>query len=284
MIGIRPLFASAWMGLQHDLSWTNPALSLILRAVAPFASAMTTCLIYWFGTHFSQTVVFDPTRLAFVLVGSTLYAHVASYAWVPTVAIAEGKNLSVFPHIYLTSRSTAVYVAGRTLSSFATSVTTSVLALALAYYTLASFLSTSIPLMVTSITVLMLALALLVNIPGALALGYLLGAYSLYASKFEWSLPGYVAGLLMVFSGALFSPSILPWPISVGAWALPYTQFISAARDAIAPSSLNPASGYAGAILSCAVAGVALLFVSLLVYFAAERKARRDGVIDRRLA
>lgn len=284
MIGLRPLFASAWMGLQHDLAWTTPALSLILRAVAPFASAMTTCLIYWFGTHFSPTLVFDPSRLAFVLVGSTLYAHVASYAWVPTSAIAEGKNLSVFPHIYLTSRSTAVYVAGRTLSAFVISVTTSVLALALAYFALSSFLGTSIPLLVTPMTLLMLALALVVNIPGAMALGYLLGAYSLYASKFEWSLPGYVAGLLMVFSGALFAPTILPWPISAGAIALPYTQFISAARDAIAPSLLNPASAYAGSILECVAGGAVLLLVSLVVYFAAEKKARRDGVIDRRLA
>jgi ABC-type polysaccharide/polyol phosphate export permease len=245
---------------------------------------MTTCIIYWFGTRFSPTLAFDPSRLAFVLVGSTLYAHVASYAWVPTAAIAEGKNLAVFPHIYLAMRSTAVYVAGRMLSAFAISVTSSMLALALAYYALASFLSTAIPLVVTPASVLMLAAALLVNIPGALALGYLLGAYSLYASKFEWSLPGYVAGLLMVFSGALFLPSILPWPISAVAWALPYTQFISAARDAIAPSALNPPSAYPGAILSCAVGGTVLMLVSLLVYFAAEKKARRDGVIDRRLA
>ena len=284
MIGFRSLFASAWMGVQHDLAWTTPALSLVLRAVAPFASAMTTCIIYWFGTRFSPTVTFDPTRLAFVLVGSTMYAHVASYAWVPTVAIAEGKNLSVFPHIYLTSRSTAVYVAGRTLSSFVISVTTSMMALALAFYVLGSFLSTSIPLAISPVTVAMLAVALLANIPGALALGYLLGAYSLYASKFEWSLPGYVAGLLMVFSGALFSPSILPWPISAGAWALPYTQFIGAARDAIAPSLLNPPSAYPLAIAYCIVGGVVLLVVSLFVYFAAERKARKDGVIDRRLA
>jgi ABC-type polysaccharide/polyol phosphate export permease len=284
MIGARSLLASAWMGIQHDLAWTTPPLSLLLRAVAPFASAMTTCIIYWFGTSFSQAVTFSPSRLAFVLVGSTLYAHVATYAWVPTVAIAEGKNLSVFPHIYLTARTTATYLAGRTLSAFFISVTTSMLALAFAFYTLGSFIGTTIPLVITPATVAMLGLALVLNIPGALALGYLLGAYSLYASKFEWSLPGYVAGLLMVFSGALFSPSILPWPLSSGAAALPYTQFISAARDAIAPSAINPASDYAGALFYCVVGGLLLLAVGLLVYFAAERRARRDGVIDRRLA
>jgi len=279
MISFRSLFAAAWMGVQHDLAWTTPSAALLLRTVAPIASAMTASIIYWFGS--STANAFDPTRLAYVLVGSTLYAHIASYAWVPTVAIAEGKNLSVFPHIYITSRSSALYLAGRTVSAFLISMTTSVTALAVAYYLLGSFLHSTIPLVVTPTSAILLAAALLVNIPGALGLGYLLGGYSLYASKFEWALPGYVAGVLMVFSGALFPPSILPWPISAGASALPYTQFISAARYAII---YNQIDRFAVSLLYCAAGGLLLLAFSLWVYYAAERKARRDGVIDRRLA
>jgi ABC-type polysaccharide/polyol phosphate export permease len=281
MTSIRPILASAWMGIQHDIAWTTPVLSLALRAVAPFASAMTVSIIYWFGTTTGSTGTFTPARLAFVLFGSTLYAHVAAYAWVPTVAIAEGKNLSVFPHIYLTSRSTAFYVAGRLLSAFVISTVTSVAALILSYYVLGSFLSTQIPAVVTLGSVLMLSAALVANIPGALGLGYLLGAYSLYASKFEWSLPGYVAGLLMVFSGALFPTSILPWPISAGAYYLPFTQFIAAARGALLGV---PLGDYLYSLGLTLLGGGALLSVSLFVYFASERKARKDGVIDRRLA
>jgi len=281
MTSLRPILASAWMELQHDIAWTNPALSVALRVVAPFASAMTVSIIYWFGTTNSSAVLFSPDRLAFVLIGSTLYAHVASYAWVPTVAIAEGKNLSVFPHIYLTSRSTAFYVAGAALSSFVISTITSVAALILAYLALGSFLGTHIPAMVTLTSVAMVAAALVANIPGALGLGFLLGAYSLYASKFEWSLPGYVAGLLMVFSGALFPTSILPWPVSVGAQYLPFTQFIAAAREALLPGS---SGDYLTSMGLCLLGGAILLAVSLLVYFASEKKARKDGVIDRRLA
>ncbi|HZW85570.1 MAG TPA: hypothetical protein VFE91_06710 [Nitrososphaerales archaeon] len=281
MTSLRPLLASAWMGIQHDLAWTSPPLSLALRAVAPFASAMTVSFIYWFGTTNSPGGVFTPDKLAFVLVGSTLYAHVASYAWVPTVAIAEGKNLSVFPHIYLTSRSTAVYVAGRAFSSFLISTTTSVAALILGFYALQSFLGVQVPIVATPLSALLLAAALVANIPGALGLGYLLGAYSLYASKFEWSLPGYVAGLLMVFSGALFPTSILPWPVSVAAYYLPFTQFIAAARVSIVPSAPGD---YASSMVLCVIGGTILLAGALLIYFASEKKARKDGVIDRRLA
>jgi ABC-type polysaccharide/polyol phosphate export permease len=279
MTSFRPLFAAAWMGVQHDLSWASPGVALLLNVVAPTASAMTASIIYWFGS--STAGSFDPSRLAFVLVGATLYAHIAAYSWVPTAAIAEGKNLGVFPHIYITSRSSALYLAGRALSSFMVSTTTSMSALVVAYFVLGSFFHTTIPLVVNPSTVFMLAIALLVNIPGALGLGYLLGAYSLYASKFEWALPGYVAGLLMVFSGALFSPSILPWPFSVAAWGLPYTQFISAARDAIV---YNSVSAYGTALLYCAIGGAVALLLGLTVFRAAESKARKDGVLDRRLA
>jgi ABC-type polysaccharide/polyol phosphate export permease len=279
MTGVRSLFASAWMGVQHDLSWTTPSAALLLNTIAPIASAMTTSIIYWFGS--SAAGEFDPGRLAFVLVGSTLYAHIAAYSWVPTQAIAEGKNLGVFPHIYITSRSSALYLTGRTLSSFMISTTTSMAALTVAYFVLGSFFHTSIPLYITWSSILLLALALLVNIPGALGLGYLLGAYALYASKFEWALPGYVAGLLMVFSGALFSPSILPWPVSVAAAALPYTMFINAGRDAIV---YNLPGAYASAIAYCALGGALALVLGLGVFRASEARARKDGVIDRRLA
>ena len=280
MTSLRPLLASAWMGIQHDIAWTTPALSVGLRAVAPFASAMTVSIIYWFGASNSAAAVFSPSHLAFVLVGSTLYAHVASYAWVPTIAIAEGKNLSVFPHIYITSRSTSFYVAGRALSAFVISTITSVAALALAWYVLGSFLGVQIPVAVTPSSAVMLAAALLANIPAALGLGYLLGAYSLYASKFEWSLPGYVAGLLMVFSGALFPTTVLPWPVSVAAYYLPFTQFISAARGALLPGTAD----YLSSMLLCLLGGAVFYALGQLTYFAAERKARKDGVIDRRMA
>ena len=280
MTSLRPLFASAWMGIQHDIAWTTPPLSVALRAVAPFASAMTVSIIYWFGTNNSAAGVFTPDHLAYVLIGSTLYAHVASYAWVPTVAIAEGKNLATFPHVYITSRSTAFYLAGRAVSAFVISTITSVAALALAWYALGSFTGVQIPITVTPSSVIMAAGALVANIPAALGLGYLLGAYALYASKFEWSLPGYVAGLLMVFSGALFPTSILPWPLSVAAYYLPFTQFIAAARGALLPGS----GDYASSMALCILGGSILFIGSLLIYFGSERKARRDGVIDRRMA
>lgn len=276
---LRPIVASLRLGVSHDLSWTNPLLSLALRTVAPLASAIGVSIIYWLGSIHAQS--FDPARLSFVLVGVVLYTQIATYAYAPTLAIAEGKNLAVFPHVYIAPKSAALYLAGRTLGTFLVSLVSFAVALTGSYFVLADFLHTTIPLVITPASLLLLTVALVLNIPASLGLGFMLGAYSLFASKFEWALPSYISGLLMVFSGALFSPSILPWPLSAIANALPYTQFINASRDAIV--SWQPGA-YFEALGFSVVGGMAFLLVGLLLYGRSEQKARRDGVIDRRLA
>ena len=276
---LRSMGAVVWLGIYHDIAWTSPIAGLALMTVAPIASAMTTSIIYWLGA--TTVSSFDPSRIAFVLVGAVLYTHIAAYAYAPTLAIAEGKNLSIFPHVYITPRSSELYLAGRTIASFLISFTSSIVALAVAYYILSTVLKTAIPFIITPLSVTLLIVALILNVPAALGLGYMLGAYSLFASKFEWALPSYVAGILMVFSGALFPPSILPWPLSAFGNALPYTQFISAARDAIIYGSI---SSYIDAIAYSLVTGFLLLAFGLVLYRSSTKKARRDGVIDRRLA
>jgi ABC-type polysaccharide/polyol phosphate export permease len=276
---VRTIASTVWLGIYHDIAWTSPIVGIALRTVAPIASAITTCIIYWLGATTAGT--FEPSKLAYVLVGAVLYTHIAAYTYAPTVAIAEGKNLAVFPHIYITPRSSSSYLAGRTLASFLISFATSMIALIIAYYILCSIFHESIPLVVSPVSVGLLFLALILNVPGSLGLGFILGAYSLFASKFEWALPSYVAGMLMIFSGALFPPSTLPWPLSVFSTVLPYTQFISASRDAIIYSNI-PA--YFTALVYSLVGGILVLVFGFVLYMFSERKARRDGVIDRRLA
>ena len=114
-----------------------------------------------------------------------------------------------------------------------------------------------------------------------MGLGFLLGAYAIFASKFEWALPTYVSGLLMVFSGALFPVTLLPHPVSDAANVLPFTEFIRAAREVLLPGgSLSSYAGYLGLSL---LGGIILLGLGLLAFKYAERRARRLGVLDRKV-
>lgn len=275
---LRTIIASIWVGWHREFSWTNPFVGLAVKTIAPAASVLTALALYRFAS--TEAGTFSPDTLAYILVGASLYFHVAAYSWVPTLAIAEGKWSYVFTHVYMSPGSSPPYLAGRCLASFVTSTITSIASLVAAYFISILIFETQLPLVVTPVSASLLAVALIVNIPAAMGLGFLLSAYAIYASKFEWALPTYVAGLLMVFSGALFPVSVLPRPLSDGAEFLPFTQFIAAARDVLIYDSLYSYAYHIGVAL---LGGIVFLALGLLAYRYGENRARRSGVIDRKV-
>lgn len=279
---VRTIIASIRVGWSRDFGWTNPIIGFSLKTVAPIASTMTAATILYIGlTKAGISPSQLPYMLAYILLGATLYAHVSAYAWVPTLAIAEGKWTYVFPQVYVSPKSSPPYLAGRCLAAFASSTVTSIASLVVAVV-IASFLfSTVIPFVVSPLSVALLGLAIIVNIFASMGLGFLLGAYAIFASKFEWALPTYVSGLLMVFSGALFPVSLLPHPFSDVADVLPFTEFIRAARAVILPGGSMPSYFYYIALSF--VGGLVLLALGLLSFKYAERRARRLGVLDRKI-
>ncbi len=276
---VRAVLASVWVGWQRDFGWTNPGLGLSVKTIAPFASVMTASTVYYLGSTASKPSTFSPAYLAFILAGAALYMHIAAYSWVPTLAITEGKWSYVFQTVYVSPKSAPPYLAGRCLASFVTSAITSITALVGAYFAASSLFKTTIPFIVTPLTVTLLVLALLVNVLASMGLGFLLGAYAIYATKFEWALPTYVSGLLMVFSGALFPVTTLPRPLSDIANVLPFTEFIRASRAAL----IGPTDPYLYYIGLSFLGGVVFLGLGLLAFTRAEKRARRLGVLDKKV-
>jgi ABC-2 type transport system permease protein len=277
---LRSIVASVRVGWYREFNWTNPLLGFSMRTVGPLAGVIAASSVYFVGS--SGAGRFNPAQLAFILIGAALYAHVAAYSWVPTLAIAEGKWTYVFPQVYISPHSSLPYLTGRTLASFASSTLTVIVSLVLSFYVLSSIFHTSIPFIVTPLSVSLLFLAMLVNILAALGLGLLLSAYALFATKFEWALPTYVAGLLMVFSEALFPVSFLPHPVSDVANVLPFTEFMRASRQAmIQGGNVYSYFSYLGLAV---VGGIILLALGFLAFRYAENRARRLGVIDKKTA
>jgi len=276
---LRSVIASVRVGWYREFNWTNPLLGFSMRTIGPLAGVITASSVYYVGASAAVPSRFIPAQLAFILIGAALYAHVAAYSWVPTLAIAEGKWTYVFPQVYISPHSSLPYLTGRTIASFASSTMTVIVSLVLSFYVLSSIFHTNIPFIVTPISVSLLFLAMLVNILAALGLGLMLSAYALFATKFEWALPTYVAGLLMVFSEALFPVSSLPRPVSDIANVLPFTEFMRASRQAMIYGDMYSYSFYLG--LS-AIGGVIFLAMGFLAFRYAENRARRLGVIDKK--
>jgi ABC-2 type transport system permease protein len=280
-MSLKAIVASIRVGWYREFNWTNPIAGFSLRTVGPLAGVIAASTIYWVASTHNVPPSFEPSRLAYILIGAALYTHVAAYSWVPTLAIAEGKWTYVFPQVYISPHSSLPYLTGRTLASFVSSTLTVIVSLILSFYVLSSIFATSIPFIVTPLSVSLLLLAMVVNVLAALGLGLLLSAYALFATKFEWALPTYVAGLLMIFSEALFPVSFLPHPVSDIANVLPFTEFMRASRYAMIYGDMPSYFLYVG--LS-AIGGVIFLGLGFLAFRYAENRARRLGVIDKKTA
>ena len=120
---VRSLIASIRVGWSRDFGWTNPILGFSLKTVAPIASTMTALTILYIGFKNGASIASAqfPFQLGYIVIGATLYAHISAYSWVPTLAIAEGKWTFVFPQVYVSTKSSPPYLAGRCVASFASS-------------------------------------------------------------------------------------------------------------------------------------------------------------------
>jgi len=274
---LKAIFAAAWMGWQREMEWTNPVLSLFIKTVAPAAAVLSAAAVYWFGS--STVGLFTPGRLAFIVVGASLYGQVAAYVYVPTSAIAEGKWSNLYPQVVITPTSSIPYLAGRCLASFADSAPIVVISLAVSYYVSYALFGAPPTIIVSPTSALMVAVALILSLPSAMGLGYVLGSYSIFVSRWEWALPSYVSGVLMIFSEALFPANVLPYPFSLVAQALPFTYLMRASRAALIFDSWTL---YLTSLTYLLVGGLIFFAIGLLVFHLAEKSAREKGVLDKK--
>ena len=275
---LKPIYAAAWMGWQREMEWTNPLLSLLLKTLAPTAAVLTAAAVYWFGS--STAGLFTPDRLAYILVGASLYGQVGAYAYVPTSAISEGKWSNLYPQVYITPSSSIPYLAGRSIAAFAESAPVVVISLAVSYYASLALFGAPPTLTVSLASAVMVAVALLASLPAVLGLGYVLASYSVFVSRFEWALPSYVSGVLMIFSEALFPANILPSPLPLVAQAVPFTYLMRASRAALIYNSL---SLYILSLAYLAAGGVILLVIGIVVFRLSEHSARSKGLLDKKV-
>ena len=275
---LKGIYAAIWMGWQREMKWTNPALSFLIKTVAPTAAVLGAAAVYWFGSSFAG--LFTPERLAYIVIGASLYAQVGAYAFVPTSAIAEGKWSNLYPQVYITPTSSIPYLAGRCLASFVDSAPVVAISITASYYASYTLFGAAPTILVSLMSILMVTAALLLSLPAALALGYILGSYSIFVSRFEWALPSYVSGVLMIFSEALFPASILPYPLSLIAEALPFTYLMRASRAALISDSWTL---YVNSMAFLALGGIILFAIGIVAFSYAERSARARGFIDKKV-
>ena len=81
--------------------------------------------------------------------------------------------------------------------------------------------------------------------------------------------------------GALFPVTLLPYPFSLVAQYIPFTEFINVARDVLLYYNIPD---FFSSILVGFAGGLLLILISYFAYDYSEQRARKVGILDRRLA
>lgn len=274
---MRRLLATIRLGLERELGWTFPPLVVLLSAIPTTASVLIVVMIYWVGASAAGGA--DPSWIAFLIVGASLYTHFSSYIWAPISAVSEGKAAYTYPLVFI-AHSSLTYISGRVIASFIESLLSALIALGASAAIVEAILGVSPPIIFTPLSLSLFTLGMVVGLMAALGLGLLLGAYSIFVSRLEWGLPVYISGVLMIFSEAIFPTSQLPQPLPVIAESLPFTHIIRASRAAL----LGNVSRYPTELLYSVILSLTWLIIGTAVYLYAEKQGRKKGYIDYRVA
>lgn len=273
---MRKVLASIALGLERELGWTYPPLVILLSTVPATASVLTVVMVYWFGASAAGGA--NPGWVAFLIVGASLFAHLASYIWAPLSAVSEGKTSYTYPLVFI-AHSSLSYIAGRVIAAFIESSLTAFLALGVSYMAVSTILGISPELNFAPMNLALFGITMLVGMFAALGLGLMLAAYAIFVTRLEWGLPIYISGTLMIFSEAIFPASLLPQPLPAIAESLPFTHIIRASRAAL----IGPINFYPIELAFAVVLSIMWFLLGLAIYSYAERLGRNRGYIDMRV-
>jgi ABC-2 type transport system permease protein len=215
-----------------------------------------------------------------MFIGNSFFVYVTQIMTTMSWLIHDDRShYEVLKHIYLTPGSLSWYIVGRALNGVLNATISLILTLGFGVLIFQGLLGAKIPINWLSINVPLLIVTLLLGIVCFIGMGFILSSVNIMTSKVQFTLPEYVSGILYLFGGVVFQPSVLPKWAQIISQGLPITYFLQSVRTSIlTPNSSTFATDLAYLIVTMIfTAAVGMLFFKIAMY-----KARRDGLIDKK--
>jgi len=266
-----------WVGWKVETNWADPFIFAIYYLVRPLAGLLIVGFIFIIG---SLGGVLNPSYFAFMFIGNSFFVYVTQIMLTMSMLIHDDRShYEVLKHIYLAPGSLSWYIVGRALNGVLNATISLVLTLGFGVLIFQDFLGVSIPINWLSINVPLLAVTLLLGIACFIGLGFVLSAINIMTARVQFLLSDYVSGILYLFGGVVFLPSVLPaWGQAVSE-VLPITYFLSSIRSAF----LNQTPSTVGTdLVYLVITMVATVVVGVAFFRMAMYRARRDGLIDKK--
>jgi ABC-2 type transport system permease protein len=275
--GLRTVLTAGALGFRMEANWI-PLWAFVLFSLArPIATSLIIVVMYEVAGGPSQAG--GPAALAYMFTGNAFFIFVGNVLFgTSQVVIEDREHYQMLKYIYSAPVSIYAFLLGRGLTKVV--LATAAVAITLGF----GFAAGLVPLDRAAFAPGLLLAATALGVGGLVFLGILLAGFTLNTARHATMLSEGIAGLLYLFSGAVFPPALLPRPLFAIAEVLPLTYWIELSRRAILGRS-PVATGLAplsDAALLALLAATTILFgaASVLGYRALERRARSRGLID----
>lgn len=262
--------AAVWLGWQIDSNWTDIFLFSLYTIIRPVFGMLTFAFMYLAATAAGPI---DPEKLAYILVGSSLFTYAGNAIWNSFFAVHEDKeHYMTIRYLNIAPSNFTLYYLGRITPSVLFSSTISlIINLAVGVFLLGMKVDP------TSQTTAYLLVSIPIVALGIIGYALMVVGVSFFTTRYLWSLVDGLTGLSFLLGGVLYPPTVLPPAIKWISQIVPWYYWIEMLRSPIIGSGAGLTLSFIllGAAFSAAFLGLGIWFFNWSV-----NRAKRDGTLD----
>jgi ABC-2 type transport system permease protein len=274
---LRSFVMAAWLGWQITSNWTDPLLFAIYSVIRPVSRAAILVIMYGVITKGN----FSDPLFPYIFMGNAFYTYVFSIMnGVSWAVIDDREHYRTLKYIYVAPVRIQPYLLGRGVAGFLTA------SLSVFITVLAGVLFLHVTFDPMQVNWLLFFVTLLIGVVMLAMMGLILGAISLLIVRHSGFIAEGVAGVLFLFSGAIYPLSVLPtWLQPVG-YAMPITYWLELIRRSLIGNVAQvfpTLAGFTDLQLLGILVGLSVVFgvLSTYIFRICDRRARERGLIDR---
>ncbi len=272
----RSFRMAAWLGWQIESNWTDAFLFAVYSIVKPLASAAI--LVVMYGVISGGT--FDQPIFPYIYLGNAFYIYVgALLTGVSWTIIEDREHYRTLKYMYVAPLSMPFYLLGRGVAKFLVASVSVLITI------LAGVLFLHVRIDWLHVNWAFFFLILLIGVVMLSLMGLLLAGLTLLIVRHSGFLGEAVAGMLYLFSGAVFPLDVLPKILQPIGFLMPLTYWLELLRRALVgdvAQAFPTLAAFTNLQLMGILVGLTVLFslLSIWVFRVCEQRARQKGLID----
>lgn len=275
---LKSAWYSAWLGWKLETNWADPLTFTGYYLLRPFAGLLIVGFIFLIGSFAAGAT--NPQYFTYLFLGQISFIYVMQITVTTGYFIHEERaKYETLRSVYVTPTSIRPYLLGRALSGAFASTVSLLLTLSLGTFIFSNLFGLNLQINLLSINYPALLVSMLLGIVSLISVGFILSGINLVSTRLHFNLSEYVSGIFFLLGDVIFPPSMLPYPFPLLSNALPVTYYTRAVRASIIDGTWGSIIPNLQMLLLMAVLTV---IAGSIIFTAAENRAKRLGIIDRK--